>query len=222
MRKNEYLFLTRKFIFLETQTFFRRKIKINLIFFVVGLPPKRILKGVSGRFRPGRLTAILGPSGAGKTSLLNCLTGFRTLGVKGSIRINGKERILQTFRKECCYITQEFAMLGLLTVKETFKSTSDLKLGEKVSEEKKFSVVSTCFEGEVAPTTNAALFFKISDIASILSLTTSMDTQVRHLSGGEKKRLSIGLELITNPPIMFFDEPTRYFVSHYRRCPFLK
>lgn len=66
----------------------------------------------------------------------------RTMGVKGSIRVNGKERVLQVFRKECCYITQEFAMLGLLTVMETFKSTSDLKLGSKVSNEKKYSIVS--------------------------------------------------------------------------------
>ncbi|KAK6640242.1 hypothetical protein RUM44_011928 [Polyplax serrata] len=153
-----------------------------------GLPPKQILKGANGKFRPGRLTAILGPSGAGKTSLLNILTGFRTTGVKGSIKVNGRERILQVFRKECCYITQEFAMLGLLTVMETFKSTSDLKLGNKVSEEKKYSI--------------------ISDIIDILGLSTCTNTQVRHLSGGEKKRLSIGLELISNPPIMFFDEPT--------------
>ncbi|KAL0267316.1 UNVERIFIED_CONTAM: hypothetical protein PYX00_009620 [Menopon gallinae] len=153
-----------------------------------GQTQKEILKGANGRFKPGRLTAILGPSGAGKTSLLNILTGFRTLGVRGSIRVNGKERSLQTFRKECCYIPQEFAMLDLLTVRETFKSSSDLKLGNKVSDSTKYSI--------------------ISNIVQILGLTNSLDTQVRHLSGGEKKRLSIGLELITNPPLMFFDEPT--------------
>lgn len=86
---------------------------------------------------------------------------YRTLGVKGSIRVNGKIRILQTFRKECCYITQEFAMLGLLTVKETFKSTSDLKLGQKVSDEKKYSVVSLPSSQKVL-----SLFQNISTIAT--------------------------------------------------------
>lgn len=52
--------------------------------------------------------------------------------------------------------------------------------------------------------------FQINDVADILNIRSCFNTQVRFLSGGEKKRLSIGLELITNPPIMLFDEPTRY------------
>lgn len=149
---------------------------------------KEILHGACGRFQAGRLTAILGPSGAGKTSLLNILSGFRTIGAKGSVLVNGQERVPQAFRKECSYITQEFAMLDLLTVQETFKTTADLKLGINVPEHKKVSV--------------------INDIAQILNIRSCFHTQVKHLSGGEKKRLCIGLELITNPPIMFFDEPT--------------
>lgn len=58
------------------------------------------------------------------------------------MRVNGQERVPQSFRKGCCYITQEFAMLGLLTVQETFKTTADLKLGNSVSDQQKLSVVS--------------------------------------------------------------------------------
>lgn len=49
----------------------------------------------------------------------------------------------------------------------------------------------------------------MTDIARTLGLEACLDTAVKHLSGGEKKRLSIGIELVTNPPIMLFDEPTR-------------
>lgn len=54
---------------------------------------------------------------------------------------------------------------------------------------------------------------KVREVLDTLGLTEKQLTQVRYLSGGEKKRLSIGVELITNPPIMFFDEPTRLVES---------
>lgn len=54
-----------------------------------------------------------------------------------------------------------------------------------------------------------AKILQVDDIAKLLNLTKCLDTRVSCISGGEKKRLSIGVELVTNPPIMFFDEPTR-------------
>ena len=55
--------------------------------------------------------------------------------------------------------------------------------------------------------------FKVEDIATALGLKEALETRVSQLSGGEKKRLSVGVELVTNPPIMFFDEPTRYLFT---------
>ncbi|XP_065356937.1 ATP-binding cassette subfamily G member 4 [Calliphora vicina] len=149
---------------------------------------KKILHDACGEFKSGRLTAILGPSGAGKTSMLNVLSGFKASGVSGNFLINGEERNLLEFRKMSSYIPQEFAMLDLLTVQETLKVSTDLKLSTQTKQPEKEQI--------------------INDILHMLNMERSRHTLVRNLSGGERKRLSIGVELVTNPPIMFFDEPT--------------
>lgn len=149
---------------------------------------KHILRGVNGQFRCGFLTAILGPSGAGKTSLLNIISGFRTSGVTGSIKVNGNERNMEEFRQLSCYIPQDFSMFPQLTTRETIMFAADFKLEVGVSKHEKKALVDKILE--------------------LVGLNKSQKTSVEKLSGGEKKRLSIGVELITNPPVMFFDEPT--------------
>lgn len=149
---------------------------------------KVILDRINGRFLPCRMTAILGPSGSGKTTLLNILSGFKIGKLEGKMTVNGKLLNRSDFRKQCCYIVQEFAMLRLLTVRETLDIAASFKLSSDISNDKRRQV--------------------IEEIARILGLTSIMESQVRFISGGEKKRLSIGVELVTNPPVMFFDEPT--------------
>ncbi|XP_076296277.1 ATP-binding cassette sub-family G member 4 isoform X2 [Lasioglossum baleicum] len=149
---------------------------------------KAILKSVSGRLRSGELTAIMGPSGAGKSTLLNILTGYKWSGVEGSITMNGHERNLSAFRKLSCYIMQDNQLHANLTVAEAMKVASNLKLGSHVSKAEKEEV--------------------IQEILETLGLSEHVNTMTSNLSGGQKKRLSIALELVNNPPIMFFDEPT--------------
>lgn len=150
---------------------------------------KYILKNVFGRFRRGKLSAILGPSGAGKSSLLNILTGFRKNNMTGKILLNGRERNMAKYRSSICYITQEFGMLPVFTVQESLYVAARLKLNSKL----------------FSKTEKETL---IKSIATTLGLDKCYHTRVGKLSGGEKKRLAIGLELVTNPPIMYFDEPT--------------
>ncbi|XP_033362481.1 ATP-binding cassette sub-family G member 1 isoform X1 [Bombus vosnesenskii] len=149
---------------------------------------KTILKSVSGRLRSGELTAIMGPSGAGKSTLLNILTGYKSTGTEGSITMNGHERNFSAFRKLSCYIMQDNQLHANLTVAEAMKVASNLKLGSHVSQAEKEEV--------------------IQEILETLGLSEHRRTMTSNLSGGQKKRLSIALELVNNPPIMFFDEPT--------------
>ncbi|XP_030380668.1 ATP-binding cassette sub-family G member 1 [Scaptodrosophila lebanonensis] len=149
---------------------------------------KTILKGVSGRLRSGELTAIMGPSGAGKSTLLNILSGYKTSSIEGSVTMNGAERNISTFRKLSAYIMQDNQLHGNLTVQEAMSVATNLKLSKKFTKPEKNSM--------------------IDDILLTLSLSEHRNTLTRNLSGGQKKRLSIALELITNPPVMFFDEPT--------------
>ncbi|XP_053694702.1 ATP-binding cassette sub-family G member 4-like [Sabethes cyaneus] len=149
---------------------------------------KKLLHGISGSFRSGRLAGILGPSGAGKSSLLNILSAFKTKKVSGELLVNGKLIKRQKYRREVTYTSQDVSMLGNITVVETLDFAAELKLPNSVSAMVKSKTVN--------------------DIIKLLGLQKCANNHVETISGGEKKRLSIGLELISNPKIMFFDEPT--------------
>lgn len=153
-------------------------------------PHKPILKGVSGLFKSGELTAIMGPSGAGKSSLLNILTGFQKSNISGSINYLGAEgkQGLHVYRKESCYIQQDDQLHPLFTIQEVMTMAADLKLGNSLNRKSKQMV--------------------IDDVLETLDLIKAKETRCDRLSGGQKKRLSIALELVDNPPVMFLDEPT--------------
>ncbi|CAG9859722.1 unnamed protein product [Phyllotreta striolata] len=149
---------------------------------------KEILHKVAGRFPPGQLIAIMGPSGAGKSTLLDVLSGYRLQGVNGNVYVNGKTRNLKQFRKSSCYITQDDRLQPLLTVEENMQVAADLKLPSSVSSHEKNRT--------------------IDEILVTLKLIETKKVRAARLSGGQKKRLSIALELVSNPMVMFLDEPT--------------
>ncbi|KAJ1461457.1 P-loop containing nucleoside triphosphate hydrolase protein [Pelagophyceae sp. CCMP2097] len=153
------------------------------------------LSGMSAHFEAGTATALMGPSGCGKTTFLNVLRGRRGPGsfVSGVISANGYEVKKDQFRMLASYTPQENTLLATLTVKETLEYASRLRSPRDWSTEEK----------------KEAAFH----VAETLGLAGRYDVKVGtpaepSLSGGQKKRLSLGMELLAQRPLMLIDEPT--------------
>lgn len=162
----------------------------NLSYFVCNQQQdKIILRNVNGAIKSGHITAILGASGSGKTTLLNILSGYVTHHVSGKIYVNGQSRNIQNFRKISRYILQDKCVHKGISVEESMRFAANFKLGycKITGEEKKQIVEQTLAK------------FNLTDVK---------DTFTEELSGGERKRLSIAVELIDDPSIIFLDEPT--------------
>ncbi|XP_052182079.1 ABC transporter G family member 15-like [Diospyros lotus] len=156
-------------------------------------PTKRLLNGVTGYAQPGRIMAIMGPSGSGKSTLLNSLAG-RLSGkviMTGNVLLNGRKKRLDY--GVAAYVTQEDELLGTLTVRETIAYSARLRLPAGMSREE----VNETVEGTIQE----------------MGLLECADTLIgnwhlRGISGGEKKRLSIALQILMRPRLLFLDEPT--------------
>lgn len=154
-----------------------------------------LLKNVNGEAKPGRLLAIMGPSGSGKTTLLNVLAGqlmaSARLHLSGLLEVNGKPVSSKSYK--FAYIRQEDLFFSQLTVRETLSLAAELQLPEIASVEDRDEYVNN-------------LLFKLGLVSCGDSCVG--DAKVRGISGGEKKRLSLAVELIASPPVIFADEPT--------------
>ena len=155
---------------------------------------KIILNNLNGYFSHGKLTGIIGPSGAGKTSLIELLSGQSKTGiVTGNLFLNGNPSDINIMKKISGFVFQDDIILKTMTVKEALYMSALLRLPETISNEEKEN--------------------KVNEMISLLHLENCKDTIVgdslsKGISGGERKRLSVGMEMITNPSIIFLDEPT--------------
>nr|CCA26606.1 ATPbinding Cassette (ABC) Superfamily putative [Albugo laibachii Nc14] len=157
---------------------------------------KCILRNVSGYITPGRLTAILGPSGSGKTTLLNVLADrvHRNADVQGTIELNGLDRVNTDFTAITSYVAQEDALLGSFSVMETLMMAAKLTLSPEM-----------CKKNTIRQ--------QVDFVLGEMGLQSCRDTIVgdiyrKGLSGGQKRRLCVAIELLSNPSILLMDEPT--------------
>lgn len=153
---------------------------------------KRILYDINGIFKPG-MNAILGPTGCGKSSLLDILADRKDRhGLEGEVLMDGKAQG-KSFKYQVGYVVQDDILSGTLTVRENLLFSANLRLSKKISSQRKEEIVQ--------------------QVIIQLGLEKCADSKVgtefvRGISGGERKRTNIGMELVLSPSVLFLDEPT--------------
>eukprot|EP00850_Spirogloea_muscicola_P024387 SM000731S21910 [mRNA] locus=s731:11:2329:- [translate_table: standard] len=156
---------------------------------------KVVIADASGYIRPGTFVAIMGPTGSGKTSLLNILAGRVQAGrskLGGTVLVNGRPRDY-TFKRMTAYVMQDDVMFHTLTVWETLVTAAMLRLPSSTPRARKLELAES--------------------IIRELGLGKARDTPIgnslyRGVSGGERKRTCIAVEMLSNPSLIFLDEPT--------------
>ncbi|GAA98720.1 hypothetical protein E5Q_05408, partial [Mixia osmundae IAM 14324] len=155
---------------------------------------KTVLSGVCGSVKPGQLLAIVGASGAGKSTFLDILAKKDKRGtVSGTVLVNGRTIPDNKYKRIIGYVDQEDTLMSTLTVYETVFYSAQLRLPREMSlAAKRLRTLETMHE------------------LGILSIRDSRigETGKRSISGGEKRRVSIACELVTSPSVLFLDEPT--------------
>ncbi|XP_062196597.1 ABC transporter G family member 14-like [Phragmites australis] len=156
---------------------------------------KTIISGMSGVVRPGEMLAMLGPSGSGKTTLLTALGG-RHVGralLSGKITYNGQP-FSSAVKRRTGFVTQHDVLYPHLTVSETLWYTALLRLPRALG------------AGEKRAQADAVM--RELGLAKVAHSMVGGVRGVRGLSGGERKRVSIGLEMLVDPSLLLLDEPT--------------
>ncbi|XP_059313766.1 ABC transporter G family member 1-like isoform X2 [Lycium ferocissimum] len=154
---------------------------------------KNILERVTGYARPSELLAVMGPSGSGKSTLLDALAGRLDFSTRqsGDILINGHKQKLSYGTS--AYATQDETLIATLTVKEAVYYSAQLQLPDSMTKSEKIQIAEQTIRD--------------------MGLQDAMNTRIggfgtKGISGGEKRRLSICIEILTRPKLLFLDEPT--------------
>jgi ABC-type multidrug transport system ATPase subunit len=154
----------------------------------------KVLKGVTGNIQARQLVAVMGPSGAGKTTFMNVLAGRAFYGrTEGAVEINGRRGKILDYRNQVGFVPQDDIVHDDLTVLENLQYSSKLRLPSSLTNKTRNAIVK--------------------DVVKLLQVDHIKDSIVgsvekRGISGGQRKRVNIGLELCADPIVLFLDEPT--------------
>ncbi|XP_042511538.1 ABC transporter G family member 28-like isoform X2 [Macadamia integrifolia] len=155
---------------------------------------KHLLRCVTGKIVPGHVSAVMGPSGAGKTTFLSALAGKVTgCTMTGLVLINGKAESIRSYKKIIGFVPQDDIVHGNLTVEENLWFSARCRLSADMPKPDKVLVVERVIES--------------------LGLQAVRDSLVgtvekRGISGGQRKRVNVGLEMVMEPSLLILDEPT--------------
>ncbi len=165
-----------------------RGLRVETMDFKTG-KPLRLLDDISLAIQPCEFVGLLGPSGAGKSTLMDALNGSRPAG-RGSVRLNSADLYSEfgSLRALIGYVPQEDILHRQLTVKECLYYSARLRLPDDF--------------GEIE------IRNRVTEIIKVLDLTERADLSIAQLSGGQRKRVSLGIELLSKPALLFLDEPT--------------
>jgi ABC-type multidrug transport system ATPase subunit len=156
---------------------------------------QKILQSVTGEFSAGNMTAIMGPSGAGKTSFMNALCGKAAAYGKtsGEVLINGKVGDISSIKNVTGFVPQDDIVHEYLTVRENIAFSAALRN-----------------RARTRPVTLENITEDVLQVMQIDHIQNSIvgGVQVKGISGGQKKRVNIGMELAARPSLIFLDEPT--------------
>ncbi|XP_028778111.1 ABC transporter G family member 6-like [Neltuma alba] len=161
----------------------------------LGAPETKILlNDISGEARDGEILAVMGASGSGKSTLIDALANRIAKGsLKGSVRLNGEALESRLLKAISAYVMQDDLLFPMLTVEETLMFAAEFRLPCSLSRSKKKMRVQALIDQ--LDLRNAAK-------------TVIGDEGHRGVSGGERRRVSIGIDIIHDPIILFLDEPT--------------
>lgn len=156
---------------------------------------KRIINGATGAVQPGSLVALMGSSGAGKSTLMSALAHRNSSGtvVQGDILLNGR-KVGPYIHRLSGFVHQDDLFVGTLTVLEHITFMANLKLDRRTSQSNKNKLIKDLLER--------------AGLSKVANTRIGCDGDGKVLSGGEKKRLAFATELLTQPCVLFCDEPT--------------
>ncbi|KAM0890720.1 hypothetical protein ACQ4PT_026875 [Festuca glaucescens] len=159
----------------------------------------QLLREVTGSFRPGVLTALMGVSGAGKTTLMDVLAGRKTGGyIEGDIRISGYPKNQATFARISGYCEQNDIHSPQVTIRESLIYSAFLRLPENIGDQEITDEIKIQFVDEV---------MELVELDNLKDALVGLPG-ITGLSTEQRKRLTIAVELVANPSIIFMDEPT--------------
>ncbi|PON65460.1 ABC transporter-like [Trema orientale] len=159
-----------------------------------GPEEKTILNDISGQAYDGEILALLGASGSGKTTLIDALANRIERGsLKGTVTLNGEFLASRISKAIIGYVMQDDLLYPMLTVEETLSFAAEFRLPRTLSKSKKKA--------------------RVRALIDQLGLRNAVNTMIgdeahRGISGGERRRVSIGLDVIHEPILLFLDEPT--------------